>query len=148
MNEWMYIVHIHTCMHVVGFLSILVLYKWKLVIEWVGFCFVRFWESTRYSQRPWRCSASSKVHIFSSEKRFSLLLWFVVSSRTAVVQGLNVNLEISTPSAPPSHSAVISALTVHCRLFENEKVRERTGDTPSYAEAMKMKLPRVHSMAA
>jgi len=42
------------------------------------------------------------------------------------------------------HSAMLSALTTHCQ-WENETVRERTGHSPSYAEAKKMKSLTLHT---
>ena len=66
-----------------------------------------------------------------------------------MIQGSNlVRAEICVKiSAQPStlaNSAMMSTLIVHCQ-WEDEMVRERTGHTPSYAEAKKMKSLTLHT---
>ena len=51
---------------------------------------------------------------------------------------------MSAASAPLANSAMMSTLTVHCHL-EDEKVREMTCYSPSYAKARKMKSLRLHT---
>src|SRR6218665_2480318 len=45
---------------------------------------------------------------------------------------------------PLANSAMMSPLTAHCQ-WEDETVRERTGQPPSYAEAKKMKSLTLHT---
>src|SRR6218665_3458804 len=52
---------------------------------------------------------------------------------------------VSAPSALTiANSAMMSTLTVHCQC-QDETVRERTGNPPSYAEAKKMKSLTLHT---
>ena len=45
---------------------------------------------------------------------------------------------------PLANSAIMSALTVHCR-WQDETVSERIGQLPSYAEGKKMKSLTLHT---
>src|SRR6218665_1778535 len=58
-------------------------------------------------------------------------------------QGRNL-VDFCSTCAPLANSAMMSTLTAHCQ-WEDETVRERTGQPPSCAEAKKMKSLTLHT---
>ena len=60
------------------------------------------------------------------------------------VQAYNLNSVDYAPSTPLTNSAIMSTLTVDCQ-WEDEMARERIGQSPSYAEAKKVKSLTLHT---
>src|SRR6218665_2283284 len=68
----------------------------------------------------------------------------IVRFEVQIPAGAEILLEISAPPASPRQLSYKSTLTACCQ-WEDETVRERTGHSPSYAEAKKMKLLTLHT---
>src|SRR6218665_516560 len=97
------------------------------------------------------------ANIALHQKRVNILCWFYFCGGCAVVSvvdcqslgsrfksGQKFGSRFLLHLCPLANSAMMSTLTTH-RQWEEVMVRERTGHSPSYAEAKKMKSLKPHT---